>query len=78
MIFVFLEDKLIGTMAAESPQGVLRLAGAADLVLSHQRDAQFLEDTVEATTEAVSTVMGTCAGHIFCRKVATGCALSNA
>ena len=39
--------------------GVMKLAEAADLVLTNHRDASFLEQTIGATVDAVETVMGT-------------------
>lgn len=38
---------------------VMKLAEAADLVLTNHRDASFLEQTIGATVDAVETVMGT-------------------
>eukprot|EP00729_Bicosta_minor_P002256 gene2256-11698_t len=42
----------------DNGKSVMRLAGAADLVLTNQRDASFLEQTIGATADAVETVMG--------------------
>ena len=41
-----------------SDANVMRLAGAADLVLANQREASFLGETIAATSAAVETVMG--------------------
>ena len=42
----------------DNGKSVMRLAGTADLVLTNQRDASFLEQTIGATADAVETVMG--------------------